>query len=142
MGVKNLFSLNPAEIWNFRILCLVPLLLGLGFMLTGSDTVSLQNFIAAGSQQISVDLKNRIPVAAEIRQSGAAEPDHVIINEATFADLCGLPGIGSKTASLIIQERQAGKFFDWRDFDDRVKTIGPAKVLNLREAGVKLNRND
>ncbi|HNX74592.1 MAG TPA: helix-hairpin-helix domain-containing protein [Candidatus Rifleibacterium sp.] len=137
-----MFPLNPIEIWSFRALCMVPLLLGLGFMLTGSDTVSLQKFIAAGSHQLSVDLNNRIPVSVEIRQSGVAAPDHVIINEATFEDLRGLPGIGSKTASLIIEERKAGKFFDWRDFDDRVKSIGPAKIKNLKEAGVKLNSND
>ena len=26
---------------------------------------------------------------------------------------------------------------DWRDFDDRVKNVGPAKIQALKEAGVR-----
>ncbi len=110
-------------------------------MLTGYDSVSLQNYIAAGSHQIGIKLNSRLPVVSEIQQSGPAAPDHVIINESGHEDLAACPGIGSKTATLIINERRIRPFFDWRDLDDRVKNIGPGKIRTLKEAGVKLNHD-
>ncbi len=127
---------------NFRILCIIPLLAGLGVMLVGSDSVSLQQFVAAGSHQLSVDLDRKSISVENIEQPGPAAPDHVIINEASREDLLACPGISSKTASLILLERKAAPFFDWRDFDTRVKFIGPGKIQKLKEAGVRLNRNE
>ncbi len=137
-----MFSLNQTEIRNFRILCLIPLLAGLGAMLVGSDSVSLKDYVAAGSHQLSVDLKHAAVTLQSIDQKGPAAPDHVIINEATREDLIACPGISSKTATLILLERKAAPFFDWRDFDTRVKNIGPGKIEKLKEAGVRLNRDE
>ncbi len=137
-----MYSLTPEEIRSFRILCLIPLVLGLAAMFYGPESVPLRNFIASGDQQLSIELDKALISVSEISQRGSISPDRVIINEASFDELNACPGISSKTASLILQERKFAPFFDWRDFDDRVKHMGPAKIQTLKEAGVRLKRDE
>ncbi|MDD3145991.1 MAG: hypothetical protein PHD82_01705 [Candidatus Riflebacteria bacterium] len=125
-----------------RILCLIPLLAGIGVMLVGPDSIPLKGYVAQGSHQLTIDLKKPMITIDSIEQPGPKAPDHVIINEATHEDLVACPGISSKTADLILRERRAAPFFDWRDFDTRVKGMGAGKIERLKEAGVRLNNNE
>lgn len=64
----------------------------------------------------------------------------VELNSATAIELQTLKGIGPKTASLIIEERErGGPFEDAQDFSERVKGLGPKKLAKLLEAGLKVD---
>ena len=133
--------LENKDLRQFRILLLLPLLAGFYFQLTASPALNLQDAWPDGATQVTVakgatgDLEFR-----ELNDNTQKRAGHVIINEATHDELMGCPGIGSKTADLIIKERRHGLFFDWRDLQDRVKSMGTAKIQGLREAGVKLSQ--
>lgn len=137
-----MFQLNPREVFELRILCLLPIILGCSMMFFGTDAVPLQQFIATGDQQLSIKLDQALNSVSRVEQTGADALDHIIINEASREQLLTCPGIGSKTADLIILERRFAPFVDWRDFDDRVKNVGPAKIQALKEAGVRVVRNE
>lgn len=133
--------LDQKELRQFRFLLLLPLLASLYFYLTASSAIKLKEAWPDGPAQIVVseNAAGQLEFSA-LHEKHEKKPYHVIVNEATHAELMRCPGIGSKTASLILLERQFGKFIDWRDLQDRVKMIGEAKILRLQEAGVKLNR--
>ncbi len=137
-----MFQLSPREVFELRILCLLPIILGCSIMFFGTDAVPLQQFIATGDQQLSIKLDQALKSVSSIEQTGADALDRIIINEASREQLLACPGIGSKTADLIITERRFAQFSDWRDFDDRVKNIGPAKIQAMKEAGVRISRNE
>ena len=137
-----MFQLSPREVFELRILCLLPIILGCSIMFFGTDAVPLQQFIATGDQQLSIKLDQALKSVSSIEQTGADAFDRIIINEASREQLLACPGIGSKTADLIITERRFAQFSDWRDFDDRVKNIGPAKIQAMKEAGVRISRNE
>ncbi len=109
--------------------------------MTASSAIQLKDAWPDGPAQIVVgenaagNLEFR-----ELHEKHRKKPTHVVINEATYEELVQCPGIGSKTASLILLERQFGQFADWRDLQDRIKNVGEAKILRLQEAGVKLSR--
>lgn len=133
-----MLSLTHEELKYLRILIVLTLILGTGVKLFSPQRTHLTDVVPTGTLQIST---GREPIIIqEIEQTGNTAPDHVIINEATHADLMACPGIGSVTASLIIAERRFGKFFDWRDLDTRVKNISTGKIKTLQEAGVRINR--
>lgn len=137
-----MFQLSPREAFELRILCLLPIILGCSIMFFGTDAVPLQQFIATGDQQLSIKLDQALNSVRRIEQTGADALDRIIINEASREQLLACPGIGSKTADLIITERRFAQFADWRDFDDRVKNIGPAKIQAMKEAGVRVSRDE
>lgn len=63
----------------------------------------------------------------------------VDINTATVQQLQEVKGIGPKTASLIIEERDRGGAFEsMTDVSERVKGIGPKKAASLEMAGLKV----
>ena len=63
----------------------------------------------------------------------------VDINTATVQQLQEIKGIGPKTASLIIEERERGGAFEsMTDVSERVKGIGPKKAASLETAGLKV----
>lgn len=65
------------------------------------------------------------------------------VNQASSAELQTLPGIGSKTAEAIIEERErGGAFTSLEDLSDRVKGIGPKKREALQEAGLMVQDPD
>lgn len=137
-----MFQLNQREVIELRILCLIPVILGTVIMFSGTDAVPLQQFIATGDQQLSIKLDQALNSVSRVEQIGAEDPDRIIINEASREQLLACPGIGSKTADLIMVERKFAPFVDWRDFDDRVKNIGPAKIQNMKEAGIRVSRDE
>lgn len=64
----------------------------------------------------------------------------VEVNEATEKQLLQLKGIGSKTAQLIIQERQrAGGFRSVQEFSARIKGMSKKKVEKLLQQGMRVN---
>jgi competence protein ComEA len=59
------------------------------------------------------------------------------VNTATEAQLEGIRGIGPKTASLIVRERQQrGQFSSFEDFAGRVRGIGPKRAERLAAQGL------
>lgn len=61
----------------------------------------------------------------------------VDINTATAQQLQEIKGIGPKTASVIIEERdRGGRFESIADVSERVKGIGPKKAASLEAAGL------
>lgn len=64
----------------------------------------------------------------------------VDLNEADGTQLQALPGIGPKTAEMIIHERErGGAFTSLEDLSDRVRGIGPKKLEALQEAGLRVD---
>ncbi len=137
-----MFQLSRREVIELRILCLIPIILGSIIMFSGNDAVPLQHFIATGDQQLSIKLDQALNSVSRVEQAGKDAPDRIIINEASREQLLACPGIGSRTADMIMAERRFAPFADWRDFDDRVKSIGPAKVQAMKEAGVRISRDE
>lgn len=61
----------------------------------------------------------------------------VDINTATAQQLQEIKGIGPKTASIIVEERDRGGHFESiTDVAERVKGIGPKKAASLEAAGL------
>lgn len=61
------------------------------------------------------------------------------LNQATSQQLQQIKGIGPKTAERIIEERdRAGPYSSLQDLSDRIKGIGPKRLLGLQEAGLRL----
>lgn len=61
------------------------------------------------------------------------------VNQATHEQLLQIKGIGPKTAQLIIAERErAGPYSSYDDLALRVKGIGPKKLLQMQESGLRL----
>ncbi|MCX5592763.1 ComEA family DNA-binding protein [Alcaligenes endophyticus] len=61
------------------------------------------------------------------------------VNQATLEQLQQVKGIGPKTAQLILQERErAGPYVSYDDLALRVKGIGPKKLLQIQESGLKV----
>jgi len=59
------------------------------------------------------------------------------LNTATPEQLQSLRGIGSKTAGIIVQERErGGRFVSLQDLSDRVRGIGPKRLESLQAAGL------
>lgn len=59
------------------------------------------------------------------------------VNTASLQQLQEVKGIGPKTASLIIEERdRGGRFESMKDVSERVKGIGPKKASALEAAGL------
>lgn len=63
----------------------------------------------------------------------------VDINKATLAELEAVKGVGTSTASKILDERKKGQFKDWADVQQRVKGIKEAKAAKLSAAGLTVN---
>lgn len=133
--------LDQKELRQFRLLLFLPLLAGLYFQMTASSAIQLKDAWPDGPAQIVVGENTSGNLEfRELHEKHKKKATHVVINEATHEELMQCPGIGTKTASLILTERQFGQFVDWRDLQDRVKNIGEAKILRLQETGVKLSR--
>lgn len=65
---------------------------------------------------------------------------NIEINQASAADLDGLPGIGPATSTPMLEARAAQGFFrDWPDLMHRVKGIGRARAARLSAAGLMVN---
>ena len=63
----------------------------------------------------------------------------VDLNQASVADLDGIKGIGPAVSSRILDERQKGRFKDWKDFIARVKGIGPSNAARFASEGLLID---
>jgi competence protein ComEA len=63
----------------------------------------------------------------------------VDVNNATAADLDGIKGIGPGISSKILDERKKGKFKDWSDFIERVKSIGEGNAAKFSAQGMTVD---
>ncbi len=57
----------------------------------------------------------------------------VRINKAKAEEMIVLPGIGEKTAQLIIAERESNGLFHYPEDLETVKGIGPKSIIKFRE---------
>ncbi|MCZ8257072.1 MAG: helix-hairpin-helix domain-containing protein, partial [Polaromonas sp.] len=61
------------------------------------------------------------------------------VNKATAADLDGIKGIGPGISSKILDERKNGKFKDWNNFIERVKSIGEGNAAKFSAQGMTVD---
>ena len=65
------------------------------------------------------------------------------LNAASLEQLKDLRGVGPRTAQMIVQERnRAGRFESLEDLSDRVRGIGPKRLLSLQAAGLHVSQNE
>lgn len=70
----------------------------------------------------------------------AWQVEAINLNQATAQQLQQVKGIGPKTAERIIEERErAGPYSSFQDLSDRIKGIGPKRLLGFQEAGLHLD---
>ncbi len=138
-----MFCLSELNAKNFRILICLPLLLGIWPAVMPPGALHISEVWPDGPVTLAVGRHNNdvYEVTAAVEHHGISA-DRVVINEATHEQLMLCPGIGSKTAALIVKERTFARFYDWRDLHDRVKGMSNMKIERLREAGVKLNPDE
>ncbi|HAE37553.1 MAG TPA: hypothetical protein DCG57_02805 [Candidatus Riflebacteria bacterium] len=128
---------------HFRLLLCLPLILGAWPAIFPPAARHLSHVWPDGPATLVVRQTDDFGLQLEqVNEHHNLAADRVIINEATHEQLVICPGIGSKTAALIIKERSFGKFYDWRDLKTRVKGISSSKIEILQDAGVKLNSNE
>jgi hypothetical protein len=138
-----MFRLSDLNTGHFRILVCLPLLLGVWSALIPPRARHITEAWPDGPATFDVGRQNGHGYQLNsVEEHHTISADRVAINEATHAQLMLCPGIGSKTAALIVRERKFGKFYDWRDLHDRVKGMSNTRIENLQEAGVKLNAAD
>ena len=63
----------------------------------------------------------------------------VDVNKATAADLDGIKGIGPTISGKILDERKNGKFTDWDNFIQRVKSIGEGNAAKFSAQGMTVD---
>ena len=76
-----------------------------------------------------------LPLAAQTaakKPAGAAQAEVINLNTATAAQIAGLPGIGAKTAELIVQYRQKSGGFKKIEEIMNVRGVGEKSFLKLR----------
>jgi len=139
-----MLRMNQLNASHFRLLICIPLLLGIQSAIKPPRALHISEAWPDGPANIAISLEE----SGERRLNSANQSDkkisasRVVINEATHEQLMSCPGIGSKTAALIVKERSFARFYDWRDLHDRVRGMSDTKIETLREAGVRLNRDD
>ena len=139
-----MLELTSRDVRHFRLLICLPLLLGFWYLLSPSPVQSALKVWPEGS--IDIEIEEQAVLSGELlevisdRQS--IVPEFVVINEANREQLLVCPGIGSKTATLLLKERNLAKFVDWRDLQDRVRGLSLNKIRLLQEAGVRLDRQE
>lgn len=106
------------------------------------DGKGVKEAVFRGYAEITAEIKGEDAPTFSVEQYGELAVEKVVINTATFEQLLVCPGIGHATAQLIIKERKHKPFYDWRDFQDRVRGIGKHRVEELKNAGVRINIGD
>lgn len=134
-----MFSLTKPEIGSLRILVLIPIVLGFFYSFFNDSYVNISELAIEEMKRMNFASNSGANVILKSLSLTKTGGEGVFINEATFDELVKLPGVGSVTASLIIQEREIRKFNDWDDIIERVKGMGTGKVENLKSLGVRVN---
>lgn len=139
MEANKLFSLTKTEIESLRILVLIPIVLGFFYSFFNDSYVNISELAIEEMKRMNFASNSGANIILKSLSLTKTGGEGVFINEATFDELVKLPGVGSVTASLIIQEREIRKFNDWDDIIERVKGMGTGKVENLKSLGVRVN---
>ncbi len=138
-----MFHLNNLNARHFRFLLCLPVILGIWGMLFPQDAVHITQAWPDGAATITISpSQDETCQVSQVHEHHKISPNHVVINDASHEQLMACPGIGSKTATLILKERIYGNFYDWRDLRTRVKGFSLDKIENLKEAGVKLHAEE
>ncbi|GEM_PF-1024739 len=137
-----MFCLNETSARNFRALICLPLLIGIWAAMTPPAALHISQAWPDGPVTLVVEQQSNDYSLNSIEEHHGVSAERVIINESTHEQLMTCPGIGSKTAALIVKERSFARFHDWRDLHDRVKGMSHMKIEKLQEAGVRLNREE
>ncbi len=138
-----MFFLSQDEQLHFRILTAIVVVCGLLFMFFATKTDSIKTIAIMGENQIEIQLESDNEIKVEkITQTGKTKLHLIFINSSSYEDLLNCPGIGPKIASQIIKEREISPFYDWKDFQNRIKRVSPREVEILRDNGVKLNSSE
>ena len=139
-----MFLLTREEQIQVRILIIIVISCGiLHLFFSDPNKISIKEIAIKGENQleIKIDSNNDIEVG-NVSQTRKTSSNRVIINTSSYEDLLNCPNIGPKKATQIIEERKKAVFYDWRDFQDRIKGISYSQIENLKDYGVKLNASD
>lgn len=80
-------------------------------------------------------------LAAGVGLAMPAVAQAVDANTASADQLEAVKGIGPRTASLIVSERErAGPYRSMQDFEERIRGIGPRRAQALQAAGLVIGR--
>ncbi|MBU1109101.1 MAG: helix-hairpin-helix domain-containing protein [Candidatus Riflebacteria bacterium] len=132
--------LSNLNVNHFRMLICLPLLIGVWSAIFPPQALHISQAWPNGPATLVMSRAESDRYSlSEVSEHHKLAANRVIINEASHEELMACPGIGSKTATLIIKERAYGKFYDWRDLSSRVKGLSNSKISRLQDAGVKLH---
>lgn len=135
-----MFSLAKEEILSLKTLVVIPILLGIGFSFFNGDYISFEKLAEEEIKRMNFGAKSDSNVIlSSISFSKSALMKKVFINESTLEELSAFTGIGTRTASLIIKERNLNPFSSWDDFEKRLKYFSIAKLEKLRSLGVRID---
>ena len=136
-----MFFLKREEQIQIKILTGLVLISGILYIFFAPNHVPLKKAVLAGENQIEVDYstQNKEISVKDVKQVGKLTPNRIFLNKSSYEDLLCCPGIGKKIAAQIIEERNQCPFYDWRNFQDRIKGISSFQVEMLKDSGVRLN---
>ena len=137
-----MFFLKREEQIQVRILIGIVLTTGILYAFFSPNNVPLNKAVLTGKDDLEIDLvtqDNTITNIGEVTQIGKATPNKIFLNKSPFEDLLCAPGIGRKIAAQIIEERNQCPFYDWRNFQDRIRGISSLELEVLKDSGVRLN---
>ena len=136
-----MFFLTREEQTQIKILTGLVLIGGIVYVFFAPNHTPLKKVVLTGENTIEVDysLKEKSISIDDVQQIGKPTPNRIFINKSSFEDLLCCPGIGRKIAAQIIEERNQCPFYDWRNFQDRIKGISSLQVETLKDSGVRLN---
>ena len=136
-----MFFLKREEQIQLRILVGIVLTTGFLYTFFAPNYVPLKKAAITTKDDLDVTLEtnNHNIIINEVSQIGKATPNKIFLNKSPYEDLLCAPGIGRKIAAQIIEERNQSPFYNWRNFQDRIRGISSLQVEVLKDSGVRLN---
>ena len=93
------------------------------------ETVELEEDADLSAFNMQTVLKDKDVIPVPVKE----EQGLISINNASEEQLMLLPGVGERTAELIVEYRNTNGFFQQIDDLQEVKGIGPAKLEKMRD---------
>ncbi|MBQ3643756.1 MAG: hypothetical protein II961_04085 [Candidatus Riflebacteria bacterium] len=109
-------------------------------MISAPNNLPPKKAVLDGNSQIeiTIDVPTSSDELKKVEQVKKFSPERVFLNTSPYEVLITCPGIGPKTATRIIEERQISQFDDWRNFRDRITGISTLQIEALKQSGVRL----